>query len=62
MSPNRPDACPLCNSPPSAAHAPFCSPRCKDKDLLQWLDEGYRFPVQDDSAADGLDNDPERSL
>jgi uncharacterized protein len=56
------DACPLCKSPTARAHAPFCSQRCRDRDLLQWLGEGYRIPVQDDSAADGLDNDPERGL
>ena len=27
-----------------AAFAPFCSQGCKDRDLLQWLGEGYRVP------------------
>ena len=36
--------CPLCGKPPAAAHAPFCSRGCKDRDLLQWLGEGYRIP------------------
>ena len=35
--------CPICGKPPSADHAPFCSRGCKDRDLLRWLDEGYRI-------------------
>jgi len=26
------------------AHSPFCGPRCKDRDLLKWLGDGYRIP------------------
>ena len=37
--------CPLCNAPAAPAHAPFCSRGCKDRDLLQWLGEGYRLPA-----------------
>jgi endogenous inhibitor of DNA gyrase (YacG/DUF329 family) len=37
-------ACPLCGKPPAPEHAPFCSRGCKDRDLLRWLDEGYRIP------------------
>ncbi len=37
------DICPLCKKPAAAAYTPFCSPGCKDRDLLQWLGEGYRF-------------------
>jgi endogenous inhibitor of DNA gyrase (YacG/DUF329 family) len=50
--------CPLCGKPPSAADAPFCSQGCRDRDLLQWLGEGYAIPVttspEDDE--DGLDS------
>jgi uncharacterized protein len=35
--------CPLCGKPESAEHKPFCSKGCKDRDLLQWLGEGYRM-------------------
>ena len=28
----------------SPRHAPFCSPGCKDRDLLKWLGDGYRIP------------------
>ncbi|HJQ18238.1 MAG TPA: DNA gyrase inhibitor YacG [Allosphingosinicella sp.] len=37
-------ACPLCGKPGLAAHAPFCSQGCKDRDLLNWLGDAYRVP------------------
>jgi uncharacterized protein len=36
--------CPVCRKPESPQHSPFCSQGCRDRDLLQWLDEGYRIP------------------
>jgi endogenous inhibitor of DNA gyrase (YacG/DUF329 family) len=36
--------CPICRKPRKAEFSPFCSQRCKDRDLLQWLDEGYALP------------------
>jgi hypothetical protein len=36
--------CPICRKPRSAEHAPFCSLRCRDRDLVQWLSEGYAVP------------------
>jgi hypothetical protein len=36
--------CPVCDKPAVPEHAPFCSRGCKDRDLLQWLDDGYRIP------------------
>ena len=45
--PNRPDKskrCPICGKPEAGEHAPFCGPRCRDRDLLKWLGEGYRIP------------------
>ncbi|MEH3122141.1 MAG: DNA gyrase inhibitor YacG [Sphingomonas phyllosphaerae] len=36
--------CPICTAPAVPDHAPFCSRGCKDRDLLQWLGEGYRLP------------------
>lgn len=38
------ERCPVCKKPTDPAHRPFCSRGCKDRDLLQWLDEGYRIP------------------
>ena len=54
--------CPLCGKPPVAAHAPFCSQGCRDRDLLQWLGEGYALPVSTPPGEeqDGLDSTQER--
>jgi endogenous inhibitor of DNA gyrase (YacG/DUF329 family) len=38
------DSCPLCGKPASATHKPFCGQGCRDRDLLNWLGEGYRVP------------------
>ena len=50
-----PAPCPICGKPASGDHGPFCGPGCRDRDLLQWLGEGYRLPG---SAIDpdGLDS------
>jgi endogenous inhibitor of DNA gyrase (YacG/DUF329 family) len=36
--------CPICRKPRSEEHSPFCSTRCRDRDLLQWLEDGYALP------------------
>ncbi len=36
--------CPICGKPRTAEHTPFCSKRCRDRDLLKWLDDGYALP------------------
>lgn len=36
--------CPICRRPTDPVNAPFCGRGCKDRDLLQWLGEGYRLP------------------
>lgn len=36
--------CPICRKPVVAAHAPFCSTACRDRDLIAWLDERYIVP------------------
>ena len=36
--------CPICGKTPSDALKPFCSARCRDRDLLQWLGDGYALP------------------
>jgi uncharacterized protein len=38
------ERCPLCRRPSAAAHAPFCSAGCRDRDLLNWLGEAYAVP------------------
>ena len=49
--------CPQCGKPEATQHSPFCSQGCRDRDLLKWLDEGYRIPgppaaVEDDREAE----------
>jgi endogenous inhibitor of DNA gyrase (YacG/DUF329 family) len=59
----RRDGCPLCGKPPSAAHAPFCSQGCRDRDLLNWLGDAYRVPgppadeATSEIAPHGLDSE-----
>lgn len=36
--------CPLCGKAANLDFTPFCGQGCKDRDLLQWLGEGYRIP------------------
>ena len=38
--------CPVCGKPRSDEHTPFCSTRCRDRDLVRWLDDGYVLPGQ----------------
>ena len=33
--------CPICGKPRKPEHTPFCSTRCRDRDLVKWLDDGY---------------------
>jgi uncharacterized protein len=53
--------CPLCNAPAHPDYRPFCSRGHRDRDLVAWLDEGYRLPgrpLADEDAegdAEGLD-------
>ncbi|MBX9797381.1 DNA gyrase inhibitor YacG [Sphingomonas sp.] len=54
--------CPICRRPTAPAHKPFCSQGCRDRDLLQWLGEGYRLPAgpvddTEETAKTGLDSD-----
>lgn len=36
--------CPICGKPRADEHTPFCSSRCRDRDLVQWLEGGYALP------------------
>ena len=33
--------CPICKKPRAEEFAPFCSPRCRDRDLAKWFGDGY---------------------
>ena len=46
--------CPICGRAAAPAIAPFCSRGCRDRDLLQWLGDGYRIPGP--PADPGLDS------
>jgi len=61
MATHKTPKCPVCRKPESPKHAPFCSQGCRDRDLLQWLDEGYRIPgpAVDSSGDPGGDPDAE---
>lgn len=51
------EGCPICGQPTDPEFKPFCSRGCKDRDLLQWLGDGYRIPGEpvDPNAQSGLD-------
>jgi len=56
---DKPQKCPICGKPEASEHAPFCSRGCKDRDLLQWLGEGYRIagpPVGPERVDSGEDD------
>ena len=36
--------CLLCARPATPEFYPFCSEGCKNRDLLNWLGDGYRVP------------------
>jgi len=49
--------CPICRKARSAEFAPFCSSRCRDRDLNHWLSDGYAVPgraASPDELVDGL--------
>jgi len=64
----RSNNCPLCGKPAAAEHKPFCGQGCRDRDLLNWLGEGYRVPgpPADPDAVepgdDGLDSERQAPL
>ena len=63
--------CPICKKPRDHAlkqrsgsaeenpFSPFCSSRCKDRDLAQWFNDGYSVPGRpaspDEIAREDLD-------
>jgi endogenous inhibitor of DNA gyrase (YacG/DUF329 family) len=57
--PEQAKSCPLCGRPEALEHAPFCSRGCKDRDLLNWLGEGYRIagPPADPERVDSGESD-----
>jgi endogenous inhibitor of DNA gyrase (YacG/DUF329 family) len=37
-------SCPICGKSRVPDFAPFCSQRCKDRDLAHWFGDGYAVP------------------
>lgn len=37
--------CPLCGKPRAERFRPFCSARCRDRDLMNWLNGRYAVPA-----------------
>ncbi|MEP7223289.1 MAG: DNA gyrase inhibitor YacG [Novosphingobium sp.] len=52
--------CPICRKPRVPEHAPFCSTRCRDRDLLKWLDDGYALPGPTANPLAGSSDDDEQ--
>lgn len=50
--------CPACGRPTVDDYRPFCSGRCADLDLSNWLNGQYRVPVQE---AEDVENHSEMS-
>jgi endogenous inhibitor of DNA gyrase (YacG/DUF329 family) len=60
---SRTQKCPVCRQVAAAEFSPFCSAGCKDRDLLQWLGDGYKIPgpaVSPDQLADHFAGDSGR--
>ena len=36
--------CPICRKARSEEFTPFCSQRCKDRDLARWFSDSYVLP------------------
>ena len=47
----------MCGKPEEAAHKPFCSQGCKDRDLLNWLGDAYRVPGPPAEEMGAVDDD-----
>jgi len=49
--------CPICHSPATDSHDPFCSARCQDADLYKWLTSAYTIPAEEEELPDEGDYD-----
>ena len=48
--------CPLCGKNAQDKYGPFCSSRCANLDLGNWLNEDYRVPVIEDDDLDDIED------
>ncbi|WP_237438266.1 DNA gyrase inhibitor YacG [Alteraurantiacibacter buctensis] len=37
-------SCPICRKPRVEEFTPFCSARCRDRDLARWFNDDYAVP------------------
>ena len=49
--------CPICRKPRSEDFKPFCSARCRDRDLAKWFGDGYAVPGQPVNPEDIAEED-----
>ncbi|WES30878.1 DNA gyrase inhibitor YacG [Varunaivibrio sulfuroxidans] len=49
----------MCGAKTVTAHRPFCSERCRMRDLGRWLNEEYRVPA--DAPVDDDDFSPQEN-
>jgi len=49
--------CPICRKPRNEEFTPFCSSRCRDRDLSQWFGDGYAVPGRPASPEEIATND-----
>lgn len=57
--------CPTCGKKPVLPHIPFCSRRCSQLDLGNWLNEAYFIPsydLQDDDDTEKLLEEIEKEI
>jgi endogenous inhibitor of DNA gyrase (YacG/DUF329 family) len=48
--------CPICGMASALQYRPFCSERCSDRDLDQWLTGTYRISTDEESE---IEDDPD---
>lgn len=52
MTTQLPSRCPVCQEQAQQTHAPFCSKKCHNLDLIRWMDGRYRIPAEPASPED----------
>lgn len=55
--------CPICQKPVQSAYTPFCSARCKQIDLGNWLSGAYAIPAgeaEDDPESPPINTETDR--
>lgn len=52
--------CPACGAPTREDVRPFCSKRCRNQDLLRWLEGSYGIPVVEEPGGSPLSPDEDR--